>query len=47
MTDFYEVHGKAIDARRGRLRRGDIWQVQVREPLGPPMAFADKPLGVL
>lgn len=43
MADFYEVHGKAIDAHGGRLHLGDIWNVQIREPLATPMPLTDQP----
>lgn len=32
MADFYEVHRKAIEAAKDRVRYGEIWNVAVREP---------------
>lgn len=36
MVDFYDVHGKAIEAAKGRIRSGEMWNVAMREPLPMP-----------
>lgn len=41
MVDFYEVHGKAVAAAKGRIRSGEIWNVAVREPLPMPKSSGD------
>ena len=33
MADFYRVHGDALDAARGRIRRGECWTIALKEPL--------------
>lgn len=33
MVDFYEVHGKQLEAAKGRIRRGECWSVALREPV--------------
>lgn len=33
MADFYAVHRKQLEAADGRLRRGEAWNVALREPL--------------
>lgn len=41
MVDFNEVHGKAIDAAKGQIRSGEIWNVAAREPLPSVTALQD------
>lgn len=33
MADFNKIHGKAIDAARGRVRSGEMWSIALREPV--------------
>lgn len=51
MVDFYEVHSKAINAAKGRLRLGETWNVALREPLplvsAAPMAMGNGTLTVV
>lgn len=33
MAEFDEVHGKYIDQAKGKVRLGECWTIQLREPL--------------
>jgi hypothetical protein len=44
MARFNDIHRSALNAAAGRLRLGELWNVELREPLqfvGPDTAPAD------